>query len=460
MHWPQQPAGLFEPLMGDARAADILSPAGYVARMLRFEAALARAEARVGVIPLSAAAAIDHAVSGVLREDGSGVLDEMARQIADATATVGTPVVPLVKLLSARTDEVGRAFVHWGATTQDVMDTAMVLQLRDWLSLVSERLAELAADLARLARTHRRTPMIGRTVMQHALPITFGLKCAAWLDAVARHRQRLGDVAERCLVVQFGGAVGTLASLGSHGPQVVALLAEELDLAAPALPWHGARDRIGEVAMFAGLICGTLAKLGRDITLLMQTEVGEAHEPAAPGRGGSSTMPHKRNPVLAAVLTGAGTVAPGLVAALLSAQAHEHERAAGLGHVEWRVLPDLLALTAGALRAATELAGGLTINPERMLANLSVTGGLVMAEAVMMRLGVHVGRLEAHHLVQEACRTAIASARPLADVLADDARVTAHLSPATLQTVMDPLAYLGATDAFIDAALAVHEAMS
>jgi 3-carboxy-cis,cis-muconate cycloisomerase len=449
------PARLFDALMVDDRAAALLSDVSYVRCMMRFEAALARAEASVGLIPSEAAEAITRAVDTIHADE----LEAMAAAVAEGTARAGTPVIPFVKLLTARTDAAGHPYVHWGATTQDVMDTALTLQLRSIVALLGDGLAALGEALAEQARRHRGTPMVARTVLQHALPTTFGLKAAGWLDMVTRHRQRLGEISPRILVLQFGGAAGTLASLGGKGAEVGPLLAGELGLSWPATPWHGARDRIGEAAAFCGLLCGSLGKIGRDVALLMQTDVAEAAEPAAPGRGGSSTMPHKRNPVLGAVMIGAAISAPGLVATILAAQMHEHERAAGPAHAEWRTLPELLRITTGSLAAAVTLIEGLQVDDRRMCANLDVTQGLVMAEAVMMALAGAMGRLEAHHLVEGACRRAVSEGRHLREILSEEKAVTAQLDPRSLAELFEPRAYLGSADAFIDAALSAHAAL-
>jgi len=449
---PSHAARLFDPLMVDEAVAAILSDAGYVQRMLVFEGALARAEAAVGVIPAKAGPAISRAVETLHAAE----LDQLAAAIAAGTAKAGSPVIPLVTLLTARTEAQGQPYVHWGATTQDVMDTALVLQWRDIAALFEAELASLADALAGLARQHRDTPMVARTVMQHALPTTFGLKAAGWLTAVLRHRERLAEIAPRVLCLQFGGAAGTLASLGERGGAVAERLAGELGLGLAVTPWHTARDRIGEIAAVCGLLCGTLGKIGGDIVLMMQTDLEEAFEPAAAGRGGSSTMPHKRNPVLASVMAGAGTAAPGLVSTILSAQMHEHERAAGSGHAEWRALPELLKITSGALKAAVTLAGGLDVRPDRMRANLERTRGLIMAEAVMMALGAGLGRLEAHHRIDAACKRARADDTHLRDAVLADAAIMAHLSPQQVEALFSPTSYLGSAGAFVDAALAAH----
>ncbi|MGL4438974.1 MAG: 3-carboxy-cis,cis-muconate cycloisomerase [Bosea sp. (in: a-proteobacteria)] len=449
-------ARLFDPLMNDGRVDAVLGDAGYVRAMLAFEAALARAEAQAGVIPADAAHAINTAIDTIHGSE----LDDMAAAIAEGTARAGTPVIPLVKLLTARTDPVGQPYVHWGATTQDVMDTALVMQVRDVCTLLDEGLGQLGNALASLAQEHRDTPMVARTVMQHALPTTFGLKAAGWLSTVTRHHGRLGELGPRVMALQFGGAAGTLASLGNQGPAVSANLARELGLILPDVPWHSARDRVGDIAMFCGLLCGTLGKIGRDVVLMMQTDVQEAFEPVAPGRGGSSTMPHKRNPVLAAVMIGAGTAAPGLVSTILSAQMHEHERAAGSAHAEWRTLPDLLRLAGGALKAAITLIEGLEIDEARMRLNLEATNGLIMAEAVMMALGRRIGRLQAHHLVEAACKTAVAGHLHLQAVLSTDTEVTAHLTHDELAKLFEPESYLGSAGHFVDSALSAHRALA
>ncbi|HUA51648.1 MAG TPA: 3-carboxy-cis,cis-muconate cycloisomerase [Candidatus Sulfotelmatobacter sp.] len=441
---------LLIPLFGSRAVADLFSDHARLQALLDFEAALAAAEAATGVIPQAAAGAIT-AACRVDRLDLAGFADEAER--------AGNLAIPLVKRLTAAVarDDAGAArFVHWGATSQDAIDTGLVLQLRAAQGVIEADLARLSDGLARLAQTHRRTPEVGRTWLQHALPISFGLKAAGWLDAVERHRARLAALRPRLLVLQFGGAAGTLASLGTHGLAVAEALAHRLDLALPAMPWHTARDRFVELGAMLGLIVGTLGKIARDLSLLMQTDVGEAFEPAGAGRGGSSTMPHKRNPVAAAAVLAAATRAPGLVATLMSAQVQEHERGLGGWHAEWVALPELTVLTAGALAQTADTIAGLEIDAARMRANLDATRGLIMAEAVMMALGGALGRLEAHHLIEAACRRAVAEGRHLRDVLAQDPAVAAHLDATALDRLFDPLNYLGATEALIDRVLAAR----
>ncbi|QGZ63132.1 3-carboxy-cis,cis-muconate cycloisomerase [Paraburkholderia acidisoli] len=429
----------------------VWSPEATLQRMLDVEAALARASAAHGVIPQSAVPAI---VATCVAEQ----LDAPA--LARDAALGGNLAIPLVKQLTARVkavDPEAAKYVHWGATSQDIIDTATVLQLRDALAQIETGLDATCAKLAALARAHRATPMVGRTWLQQALPITLGLKFAQWLDALLRHRERLAALRERALVLQFGGAAGTLASLRDAAPQVSAALARELGLAQPALPWHTQRDRIAEAASFFGMLIGTLGKIARDISLQMQTEVGELGEPAAAGKGGSSTMPHKRNPVgCAAVLTAAAR-APGLVATVFAGMVQEHERALGGWQAEWDALPDLARLAGGALAQIEQIAGGLEVRPERLAANLDITHGLILGEAVMLALGDKVGRLDAHHLVEHASKAAVQSGRTLYDVLAADTAVTQHLDEARLKALLDPANYVGEAGAFVDAVLAAHD---
>ena len=439
---------LLQPLFVAGEAAAMFEDRARLQGMLDFEAALANVEARVGVIPAAAAPPI-------VRHCRAELFD--IPKLAAATARAGNPAIPLVKQLTALVaveDAEAARYVHWGATSQDVMDTGLVLQLRPFLVLIDRDLARLSNGLARLADVHRATPLVGRTWMQHALPITFGLKAAGWLDAIDRHRTRLVELGARALALQFGGAAGTLAGLGERGLAVADALAKELDLTLPALPWHASRDRIGEAAAVLGLIVGTLGKMARDLSLLMQTDVGEAFEPADEGRGGSSTMPHKRNPVTAAIVLAAATRTPGLVATMLAASVQEHERGLGGWHAEWETLPELCMLAAGALRRMAETIDGLEIDPTRMRVNIDTTHGQILAEAVMMALGARIGRLAAHDLVEQACRRATASDRYLKEVLAEEPRVNQHLSAADLDRLFDPLNYLGVASSFVDRVLA------
>lgn len=438
---------LLDPLFGTGAVDAVFADQARLQGMLDFEAALARAEGRLGLIPERAVAVIE-AACDARRFD----LEVLGREAAAA----GNPAIPMVKALTARVkaaDPEASRYVHWGATSQDAMDTGLVLQLRTAIGYLQGDLARLAGALAALARDHRRTPLAGRTWLQQALPTTLGRKAAGWLDAVTRQRARLGELLPRLMVVQFGGAAGTLAALGGRGMDVAAALAAELQLGAPALPWHAERDRVVEFGCWCGLTVGTVAKIARDISLMMQTEIAEAFEPSGHGRGGSSTMPHKRNPVAAAVVLSAAHRAPGLVATLVGAMPQEHERGLGGWHAEWMALPDLVRLTAGALNVTADTVAGLELRPGKMRANLDVTDGLLMAEAVMMALADRMGRLVAHERVEAACKRAVADGRPLRDVLADEADIAGAVD---LDALFDPLGYVGSVDAMIDAALARH----
>lgn len=440
---------LLDPLFTTDAAAGAFSPAARLQGMLDFEAALARAEASAGVIPAGAVPAIEAACRADLYDPDA---------LGAEAALAGNTAIPLVRHLTAMVkaaDEEASRFVHWGATSQDAMDSGLMLQLRRFLDGLEADLAELADGLAALADRHRATPMVARTWLQHALPTTFGLKAAGWLDALGRDRQRLAAARGR-LALQFGGAAGTLAALGEAGPAVAEALARDLALPLPALPWHASRDRIAEPAAALGILAGTLGTLGRDISLMMQMEVGEAFEPAAPGRGGSSTMPHKRNPVSCAVLLSCAIRAPALVGGLLAAQVQEHERGLGGWHAEWQALPDLCRLVAGAARHARETVAGLTVDAERMRANLDLTRGLILAEAVAMALGERMGRLAAHSRIADASRRAAEAARPLRDVLAEDAEVVRALGMDGLDRLFDPLRYTGSAAHFIDRVLDNH----
>jgi 3-carboxy-cis,cis-muconate cycloisomerase len=437
-------AHLFDP----ADAGRFFDDRARLQGMLDFEAALARAQAGLGVIPRAAA----EPIAAKCRAD---LFDLEA--LAKGAALGGNPAIPTVKRLTAlvaESDKEAARFVHWGATSQDAMDTGLVLQLRACLGLLETDLASLSAALADLAERHRHTGMVGRTWLQQALPTTLGLKAAGWLDAALRHRTRLAELKPRLLVIQLGGAAGTLASLGDRGIEVAEAMAAELDLACPALPWHGTRDRMAELATFLGLLTGSLGKMARDWSLLMQTEIGEALEPAGEGKGGSSTMPHKRNPVAAAVVLSAATRAPALVATMLAGMVQEHERGLGGWHAEWETLPELAVLASGALRITLETIRGLDVDPERMRANLDLTRGLIMAEAVQMALGARIGRQQAHGLIERASKRAVAEGRHLKDALLAEPEVTAQLSAADLDRLLDPLTYTGTAQAMIDRALA------
>ncbi|MCE6979793.1 3-carboxy-cis,cis-muconate cycloisomerase [Pseudomonas frederiksbergensis] len=433
---------------------EVFCDQGRVQAMLDFEAALARAEARVGLIPQTAVASIESACR-------AGHYDFAA--LGEAIATAGNSAIPLVKALGkqiAKDDAEAERYVHLGATSQDVMDTGLVLQLRRALELIEADLMQLGEILATQAWRYVATPLAGRTWLQHATPVTLGMKIAGWLGAVTRSRQRLLELKPRLLVLQFGGASGTLAALGEQAMPIAEALAAELQLTLPDQPWHTQRDRLVEFGAVLGLIAGSLGKLGRDISLLMQTEAGEVFEPSAPGKGGSSTMPHKRNPVGAAVLIGAATRVPGLLSTLFSAMPQEHERSLGLWHAEWETLPEICCLVSGSLQQALLVADGLEVDADRMTRNLDLTQGLVLAEAVSIVLAQRVGRDTAHHLLEQCCKRAVAEQRHLRAVLGDEPQVTAELSDAELDRLLDPAHYLGQAHTWVERAVAEHFALT
>ncbi len=376
----------------------------------------------------------------------------LTEELAASARNVGYPVVGLVTGLSRAAGEAG-GWTHWGATTQDIMDTATVLQVREGLTLIRAGLSAMVAALAMQADRHRRTVMAGRTHLQQALPTTFGLKCAVWMQPLITHVHRLDALRPRAEVVSFAGAAGTLASLGDQGIAVMEGLAAELGLAASAAPWHVSRDSFAETIAFLGLVCGSLAKLATDVILLAQTEVGEMAEPYIAGRGSSSTMPQKRNPIASEYILAAARTVHALMPVMFGAMAADHERATGPWQAELLVLPQAFVLTHGALQHAEAIAEGLVIDAERMRRNLDLTGGLIVSEAVMMGLAAHIGRGEAHHVVKHACDIALAEHIPLAEALARDASVAGRIDRASIERLTDPAHYLGSSDAFIDRVL-------
>jgi 3-carboxy-cis,cis-muconate cycloisomerase len=415
----------------------------YFQRMLDVEAALARVQARLGIIPADAADAITRAAR---------VENLSTDELAASARNVGYPVVGLVAGLSRAAGAAG-GWTHWGATTQDIMDTATVLQVREGLSLIRTGLAGMVAALALQAEKHRHTVMAGRTHLQQALPITLGLKCAVWAQPLIAHVHRLDALRPRVEQVSFAGAAGTLASLGDHGIAVMEGLAAELGLAAPAAPWHVCRDGLAETVAFLGLVCGSLAKLATDVILLAQTEVGELAEPYVAGRGSSSTMPQKRNPIASEYILAAARTVHALVPVMLGAMAADHERATGPWQAEPLVLPQAFVLTHGALQHAGAIAEGMVVDAARMRRNLDLTGGLIVAEAVMMGLAPQIGRGEAHHVVKHACDAALAEHISLADALAREPAVAERLDRAAIERLTDPAHYLGSAGAFVDRVL-------
>jgi 3-carboxy-cis,cis-muconate cycloisomerase len=422
---------------------EVFSDVAVVRRWVEVEVALAAAEARAGVIPAEAADAI--------RRGARPEAIDLAKLKAE-TELVGYPIVGLVHQLAKQVGDAGR-YVHWGATTQDIMDSATVLQIRDALALVEADLEAIDAALAALAAKHRATVMAGRTHLQHALPVTFGYKAAVWLAMVRRHLQRLAELRPRVLVGQLAGAVGTLASLGDKGLAVHDALMEELGLGRPAAPWHVARDAFAEAVSFLGLVTGSLAKIATDVMLLMQTEVAEAFEPFVQGRGSTSTMPQKRNPISCELIVAAARIVRGHAGLMLDAMAADHERATGPWQLEWVAIPESFLAAGGALRQSRFMLEGLIVDAGRMRGNLDLTGGLIVAEAVMMALAQHVGRGAAHDLVYGACRAALDKGTTLLTELERLPEVTRHLDAKRLAELTDPVSYLGSVPAMIDRVL-------
>jgi 3-carboxy-cis,cis-muconate cycloisomerase len=442
---------LLDPLFRWEPVANLFHDDSYLRRLLDFEAALARAEANAGIIPSSASSAI----AAKCRVE---LFDK--QKLSEAASLAGNILIPLVKQLKALVaadNEDAAGFVHWGATSQDAMDTALVLQLRQALPLISGDMENLCARLAKMADQHRLTPIVARTWMQHAVPTTLGIKFAGWLDAMGRHRERFRETQNRCLVLQFGGAAGTLAALGSQGGVIAKHLSEQLKLPLTQMPWHSHRDRLSEITTTLGLLTGTLGKIARDISLHMQTEIDELREPAEEGRGGSSTMPHKRNPVACATILAAAIRVPGLVATMLTAMVQEDERGVGTWHAEWETLPEIVCLTAGAMHQLANAVPRLEIDVKRMRENLNLTKGLIFTEAVTAALGETISQSEARELMDAASERAAKEKRHLRDVINDDQKIAKHLSTQQLDNLFDARKYTGTSSEFIDAVIAGYK---
>jgi 3-carboxy-cis,cis-muconate cycloisomerase len=434
---------LIESLATTDEFAELFADASVLQAMLDFEAGLARAQARVGIVPRAAA----DTIAAAAKAEGFDPV-----QLANDGLRAGALPIPFVKALTERvraSDPAAAGFVHWGATSQDVADTALVLLLKRAQPILDSDLSRLEKALRRLAETHGNTVMLGRTLLQAAPPTTFGLKAAGWLGAIRRGRAGVATRFGEALMVQFGGAVGTLASLGQHGIAVGQELSRELGLGFPDAPWHTHRDRLAALICACGVLTGSLGKMARDISLLMQSEVGEATEPTGTGRGGSSTMPHKRNPSGCVVALAAANRAPGLVASFLSGMAaQEHERAAGSWQAEWPTVAAVLQATGSASASMADVAQGLKVDGARMRANIEATKGAVFAERAMMLLGEKLGRDVAHKLLHEATQRSVLQARHLYEVLGEMPEVSRHLDGEALKRIEVPEEYLGSAEAF------------
>ncbi|WP_067749934.1 class-II fumarase/aspartase family protein [Orrella dioscoreae] len=433
-------SALFKDMFGTAAMRAVFDDRATVRRYVETEVALARVQGRLGVIPAAAAQAI------AARADAEAI--DLAR-LAHETEIVGYPILPLVHQLAPQCGPEGE-YLHWGATTQDIMDTATVLQVREALAIIEADLAALDEILDGLAERYRDSPMAGRTHLQHALPITFGYKAAVWLLMVRRHRERLAQLKPRVLIGQFGGAAGTLASLGDEGLAVHAALMKELGLAEAPVTWHVARDGLAETVQFLALITGTLGKIAVDVMLMMTNELAEAFEPFVKGRGASSTMPQKRNPISCELMWAASKTVRQHAGLALDAMLQDFERATGPWHLEWSCIPESFVLTAGALNQARFMLAGLEVDTARMRRNLDLSGGLIVAEAVMMGLAPHIGRQTAHDVVYDACRQAATHGLPLADVLHADPAVSSKLDRQAIDRLCDPGNYLGAAPHMVD----------
>src|SRR5215212_1962626 len=442
-------SAIFKDIFGTAAMRQVWSDGNRIQKYLDFEAGLARAQARLKIIPQEAC---DEIVKHVKVEQYD------IEKLKTETERIGYPVLPVVsQLVKLCKDGLGE-WCHWGATTQDITDSATIMQIREGLAIIEKDINDISDALAALAKKYRDTPMAGRSNLQQAVPITFGYKVATYLAAFERHKQRLAQLKERTFVFEFGGAAGTLSSLGKDGLRTQVELAKELNLAQPEIAWHTVHDRIAEVGCFLGLVTGICNKIAYDVKLMMQTEVEEVYEPFHEGRGSSSTMPQKRNPISCVYIHSTAALVRQNAAALLEAAVADHERSTGPWEIEWIALPEIFLLSAGALRQSRDLVAGLQIDAKQMRANLDLTHGNVVSEAVMMGLGPHLGRQRAHDLVYDICRESATKGQPLIDLLAKNAEITRHVSRAELQKMCDPANYLGLAGEMVDRVLALEKA--
>lgn len=436
---------IFRDIFGSPAMREIWSDTFRTQKFLDFEAALARAEAAIGLIPKQAADEIGR----VCRVENIDF-----EKYAKETVTIGYPVLGLVHQIAQLCRGDAGKYCHWGATTQDITDSGTILQIKASFDLIAKELDRAIAATERLAREHRSTPMPARSNLQQAVPITFGFKMARLLATLRRHRARLAEIRPRIEVFEFGGAAGTLATLGDKGLAVQEALARELGLAQPDIAWHTERDRIAEAGCFLGLLTGTLAKFATDLKLMMQTEVGEASEPFVANRGSSSTMPQKRNPISCCYIHACAAAVRQDVAALLDAMVEDHERATGPWEIEWITLPDIFTLAGGALAQACFVLEGLNVDAARMRANLDATNGMIVSEAVMMGLAPKMGQTKAHDILYAIIHDPARGDKSLEAALLARADVTANLSAAEIRRLTDPTAYLGLSEIMVDRVLA------
>jgi 3-carboxy-cis,cis-muconate cycloisomerase len=438
-------SSIFQGIFTTDAMRQVWSDENRTAKYVEIERALAIVQGRLGIIPKEAAEEI---VSHCRIEN-----IDLAR-LRQQTERIGYPILGVVTQLNQLCRDKLGEYVHWGATTQDITDTATVLQIREALELVDAELAAIAQAMGKLAKEHRLTPVIGRSNLQQAIPVTFGYKMAGLLSAMLRHRERLAQLKERVLVGEFAGAAGTLASIEQGAMETQAGLCAELGLQQPVIAWHTIRDNIAETGALLGLIGGTLGKLSMDVKLMMQTEVGEVFEPYHHGRGSSSTMPQKRNPIASCYIHAAISVVRQHAAALMDAMVADHERSTGPWEIEWIVLPEAFCLLAGALKQSRAVVEGLEVDAAAMMRNIEMTGGLVMSEAVMMGLGPYIGREYAHDLVYDLCRESLAKKTPLIELLAGHPEIARHVDRSALQRMLDPANYLGQSGVMVDRVLA------
>ncbi len=436
---------IFGDIFSDAKMRAVWSDENRTAKYLDIERALAKVQGELGIIPKEAA-------DEIVKNCDINKIDW--DKLKAKTEQIGYPIIAVVNQINALTRDRLGEYCHWGATTQDITDTATVMQIREGLALIESDLAEISQSLAGLSKKYRDTPVIGRSNLQQAIPVTFGFKTASILAGIERHRERLQQLKPRVLVGEFGGACGTLASIEKGAMETQSGLMRELGLGCPLIAWHTVRDNIAEVGAFLGLVGGSLGKIAMDVKLMMQTEVGEVFEPFAQGRGSSSTMPQKRNPISCLYIHANISVVRQHAAALMDAMVADHERSTGPWEIEWVSLPEIFCLLSGALKQTKFVLAGLEVDTAKMRANIDMTHGLVMSEAVMMGLGPYIGREYAHDLVYDLCREAVKQSRPLVDILAEHPEINAHVSRAQLEAFCDPANYLGQAGVMIDQVLA------